>query len=665
MRSQDAIYRFGPYELWTRTREVYKNGIKLKVRPQPFQILQALVERAGDVVTREELRQRLWPAEIFVDFEHGLNTAIKELRGLLNDSASEPQYIETLPKLGYRILVPMEAVEPPVLAWGKEAVRSQRPASEGAPYTRGEEHPSPDRVGINSDQPLRREDGGTKPPPDRRRWAAPVAVATMMIVGVAVYGQWSRWRAQARAPSGRVMLAVLPFENLTGDASQDYFSDGLTEEMIGQLGRLDPQRLGVIARTSVMHYKHAPQSLQQIGRELGVQYVLEGSVRRDADKVRISAQLIQLKDQTHLWSRQYDRELGSLLTLQSEIARQTADEIQITFGTPKHTDVVVPSGSSPSLDSEAHDLYLKGLYFWNKRTVEGFQQAIQYFQNAIGTNPNYAQAYTGLANSYSLLTSYTEAPGERYMPKARAAALRALELEPSLAEAQTARALVVQNYDYDWETSEKEFRRAIALNPNYSTAHHWYAEHLMWMGRFEEAFEESEKARQLDPLSLIIAVDYADILYNARQYGRAIAQFHAIQEMDPNFPRVGILIGSYIEKGMFPEALALVKSPSARENLRWYWALQAYVHGRAGQREEARGALRKLQDLSRREKIQPTVFVRAYLGVGDKERALTYLEKAYAERYSEATTLKVDPMYDSLRGDRRFQELLRRVGLTQ
>src|SRR5215470_6113420 len=655
MRSQDAIYRFGPYELRTRTREVYKNGIKLKVRPQPFQILQALVERAGDVVTREELRHRLWPAETFVDFEHGLNTAIKELRGLLNDSASEPQYIETLPKLGYRILVPVEAVDP---ARGKEAVRPKRPASEGPPYTTGEEHRSEYR-------PLQQGDGGLKPPLHRRRWAVAVAAAAMIIVGVAVYVQWSRWRAPARASSGRVMLAVLPFENLTGDASQDYFSDGLTEEMIGQLGRLDPQRLGVIARTSVMHYKHVPQSLQQIGRELGVQYVLEGSVRRDADKARISAQLIQLKDQTHLWSREYDRELGSLLTLQREIAREAADEIQITFGTPKHTAVAVPTGASPALDSQAHDLYLKGLYFWNKRTVEGFQQAIHYFKNAIDIDPNYAQAYTGLANSYSLLTGYAEAPGERYMTKARTAALRALELEPSLAEAHTALALVVQNYDYDWETSEKEFRRAIELNPNYSTAHHWYAEHLMWMGRFDEAFQESEKARQLDPLSLIIAVDYADILYNARQYDRAIAQLRAVHEMDPNFPRVGILIGSYIEKGMFPEALAVVKSPSARENLRWYWALQAYVHGRAGQREEARGALRKLEDLSRREKIQPTVFVRAYLGVGDNERALSCLEKAYAERYSEATTLKVDPMYDSLRGDPRFQELLRRVGLAQ
>src|SRR5215470_5874802 len=222
MRSQDAIYRFGPYELRTRTREVYKNGIKLKVRPQPFQILQALVERAGDVMTREELRQRLWPAETFVDFEHGLNTAIKELRGLLNDSASEPRYIETLPKLGYRILVPIEAVEPALPAPGKEAVSLQRRASEGVLYTTGEERRS-------EDQPLQQEDPAIRPPQHRRRWAVPVAVAAMMIVGVAVYVQWSRWRAQARAPSARVMLAVLPFENLTGDAGQDYFSDGLTE----------------------------------------------------------------------------------------------------------------------------------------------------------------------------------------------------------------------------------------------------------------------------------------------------------------------------------------------------------------------------------------------------------------------------------------------------
>lgn len=249
------------------------------------------------------------------------------------------------------------------------------------------------------------------------------------------------------------------------------------------------------------------------------------------------------------------------------------------------------------------------------------------------------------------------------MPKARAAALRALELGPKLAEAHTALALVVQNYDYDWQTAEKEFRRAIELNPNYSTAHHWYAEHLMWMGHFDEAFQESEKARQLDPLSLIIAVDYGDILYNSRQYDRAIAQFRSVLEMDPSFPRAGLVFSPYVEKGMFAEALAVAgPQPKTPEDLIWYWAVRAYVFGRAGQRQEARRALRRLEELTQRQVTVPRIFVLAYLGVGDRSRVVAYLEKAYSERYSELTTLKVDPMYDPLRSDPRFTDLLRRVG---
>ena len=676
MPLQDAIYRFGPYELRTRTHEVYKNGEKLKLRPQAFQILHALVERSGDVVTREELRRRLWPAETFVDFEHGLNTAIKELRGLLNDSASEPRYIETLPKLGYRIIAPVTAVEAVFRAPFGDAVDAKSRAAE---IEEPQGRQFPDHVGINSHRPLQRQEekhrskdrqlqehGGVPPPLHQWRWGIAAAVGVIVIVGVAIYVQWSRSRARVQAPSTRAMLAVLPFENLTGDAGQEYFSDGLTEEMIGQLGRLDSQRLGVIARTSVMHYKHTQDPLSQIGRELGVQYVLEGSVRRDSDKVRISAQLIQVRDQTHIWSRQYDRELGSLLTLQGEIAREAAGEIQIALGTPQSMQVALQNPSASTANSEAHDLYLKGLYFWNKRTVENFEQAVEYFRRATDRDPNYAPAYSGLADSYSLLTGYAMLPGNKYMPRARAAALRALELDQNLAEAHTALALVVQNYDYDWQTSEKEFRWAIELNPNYVTAHHWYAEHLMWMGRFDEALQESEKARQLDPLSLIIAADYGDILYNARQYDQAIAQLRAVREMDPNFPRATIILGPYIQKGMFKEALALVKpAPPSSPVEPWYLAAMASIYGRAGQRDEALRVLKRLEELNLREPLPLTVLVSAYLSVGDQERALTYLEKEYAERCNALTTLKVDPEYDPLRSDPRFQALLRRMNFPQ
>jgi len=460
------------------------------------------------------------------------------------------------------------------------------------------------------------------------------------------------------------MLAVLPFENLTGDAGQEYFSDGLTEEMITQLGRLDPQHLGVIARTSVMHYKHSQEQLDRIGAQLGVQYVLEGSVRRDSGNVRITAQLIQTKDQTHVWAQEYDRELKDLLVLQGEIAREISDEIQVALGEHKRITPIEQASLSPQ-GLEAYDLYLRGRYFWNKRTTEGFQRAIGYFQQAIAQNPNYAPAYAGLADSYTLLNVYSLAPQTEFMPKARAAALKALELDERLAEAHTSLALITENYDWDWQTAEKEFRRAIELNPNYATAHHWYAEYLTWLGRFDDALRESERARQLDPLSLIIAADNGAILYFSRQYDRAIEQFHTVLEMEPGFPRAHLVLYAYVEKGMYAEAVADIEKRGEPDDTPWKWSALAYVYGRSGQPVQARHALEKLEQLYRRQPMDPAAILSAYVGMGKNDQAFAWLEKAYAQHSSGLTSLKVDPGYDPLRNDPRFQDLLRRVGLAQ
>jgi len=639
----DATYRFGPYELRTRSREVYKNGKKLKLRGQPFQILRALVDRPGDVVTRQELQRLLWPVETFVDFEHGLNTAIKELRGALNDSASEPQYIETLPKLGYRILAPVES-SLTIPQKNVEALEISA-ATESA------------GVASGSANGLRGVIG-------RRRWPIAVAAGVVILAGLAATVQWLRSRSRLPAPGARAMLAVLPFENLTGDASQDYFADGLTEEMITQLGHLDPQHLGVIARTSVMHYKHGQQSLQQIGRELGVQYVLEGSMRREGDKARISAQLIQLTDQTHLWSREYDRELGGLLAVQGEIAREAADEIQFTLGAPKRIEALAHDRSIAAPNPEAYDLYLRGLYFWNKRTVPGFQQAIDYFQRAIAKDSKYARAYAGLAYSYALIGVYSTAPQTEFMPRARAAALKALEIDDSQAEAHTALALIVQNYDWDWQTSEREYQRAIKLDPNYATAHQWYAEHLAWLGRFDEAFGESERARQLDPLSLIIATDHAEILYLSRQYDRAIEELRAVREIEPAFPRAGMIVSAFVEKGLYAEALEdIEKQRHAFGDGPWRWEALAYAYGRSGRQEQARNAVRELEQLSRHQPIDPASIAWAYLCAGERDKAFAWLQKAYIQHSNALHTLKVEPGFDSVRSDPRFQDLLRRVSL--
>lgn len=644
MPSENLRYRFGPYELRTRTRELYKQGTKLKLRPQPYRVLKVLLERAGDVVSREELHDLLWPAETFVDFEQGLNTSIKVLRAVLSDSAGEPRYIETLPKLGYRIIVSVDVdVEEPT------------PLRDSAALARAAAVESP---------------VDPKNPPDfaphalsLRRWPVFVGISVVLITAALTgYFQWARSRSAPPPAGGRTMLAVLPFDNLTGDPSQDYFSDGLTEEMIAQLGRLDPQHLGVIARTSVMHYKNTSEQLEQIGRDLGVQYVLEGSVRRDSDKVRISAQLIQVKDQSHVWARQYDRELNNLLTLEGEIAREIAGGIQLTLGNANHIDSARYQVSLSPNSYEAYDLYLRGLYFWNKRTAPDFERAIEYFQHATEKDPNYAQAYTGLADSYVLMAGYSDVPPKEFMPKARAAALRAVELDDTLAEAHVSLAVIAQDYDWDWPTVEKEYRRAIELNPNYPTAHQWYAESLALQGRFDEAFVEIERARQLDPLSLIIGSDYAVILYFSRQYDRAIEQFRSVLDREPRFPRAHMVAYAYVEKGMYAEALADIQNwrrlGDGPQSM-----LLAYVSGRAGQQAEARQALRDLQ-LKPGEKSYAFSIAVAYLGIGDNEKAIKWLQKSYTER-TITIALRVDPSFDPLRSDPRFQQLMRGMGLAK
>lgn len=645
MEPSSPIFRFGPYESRPRTRELLKNGSRMKIRPQPLQILNLLLSRAGDVVTREELRQELWTADTFVDFERGLNSSVMELRAVLGESAAKGRYIETLVKIGYRFIAPVEVVggpadavpAPPELV----ATASPDPESDiGAP-----QNPA---LHVKSDNHF-------------WRWGIGLTAA-LALLAVLAYVQFSRTRDRHQVAPGKIMLAVLPFENLTGDAGQDYFSDGLTEEMIAQLGRLDPNRITVIARASVMHYKNTPVQLPQIAQDLGVQYVLEGSVRRDADRVRINTQLIQVKDQVPLWSRQYDRELGNLLTLQGEIAYGVGDQIQQILGDGHNAGTPPAAFAAPTNSYEAYDLYLKGRYFWNKRNPQSFRQAAEYFQLAIDKDPNYARAYAGLADTFALMSSYGYAPPTEFVPKARSAALKALQIDESLAEAHASLAVIAQNYDWDWPTAEREYRRAIELDPGYATAHQWYAECLGFQGRFDEAFAESERARKLDPLSLIISADYGALLYFSRQYDRSIEEFRRVLEMEPNFPRAYIVIFPLVEKGLFAEALADVEKWKRVVDSPWPSAVEVYVYARSGQMAEAERRLHELQHPNRREFQDPAAMLMAHVGMDNKDETFRWLQKCYDAR-SPLTTLKVDPMYDALRPDPRFQKFLHAVHL--
>ena len=627
------LYRFGEFGLDAQGRVLRRGAEAIPLTPKAFDVLLVLIRNAGRTVTKEELLKAVWP-DSFVE-ESNLTQTIFMVRRALEET-TERRYILNVQGQGYRFLVPVTEV---TRGGPKKEVPVALPSSSDGSEIRSPSHLQGSRA-----------------------WrSAVIALAAVGFVLIAGFSIWL-WRSRKvpTEPPGRIMLAVLPFQNLTGDAAQEYVSDGLTEEMLTQLGNLNPQRLGVIARTSVMHYKDARTPLDQIGRELNVQYVLEGSVRRESERVRITAQLIHVKDQTHVWAREYDREWKDLLPLEGEVAHEIAQEIQLTFDGHKQTgrEAVVPESF------EAYDLYLKGLYFFNKRTPADLQEAIQYFQQATAKDPSYARAYAGLAKGYAILSAYSS-HGAEFMSKARAAALKALEIDESSSEAHTALALIVQNHDWDWQLSEKEFRRAIELNPNDATAHHWYAEHLMWRGRFDEALEQSERAQQLDPLSLIIAADNGAILYFSRNYDAAIEKWRSVQDMDPGFLRAHLIVGAYVEKGMFVEALA------AHEQLRpaildaAYWSWRAYIHGRARQIPEARQAIHELLEIEKSRPVDPTAMAQAFAGVGDKEEALAWLEKAYAQRSNELTSLKVNPAYDTLRGDPRFHNLLLRVGLEQ
>src|SRR5215468_10517573 len=387
------------FELDLKTRQLLRFGQVVKLERIPLEVLILLVEKQGAIVERDEIVAKVWGGS-FLDTDNAINGAIRKIRQVLKDNAEEPKYIQTITSKGYRFVADVREAEPRL---PRSAETLEKPPQQSV------------RLTIN-------------------RWTLIAAILVVCLIFAGIYAAYSRWGERRNPVQGKLMLAVLPFENLTGDPSQDYFSDGLTEEMIGHLGNLDPDHLGIIARTSVMRYKNNKDGLSRIGRELGVDYALEGSVRRESGKVRIAAQLILMKDQTHLWARQYDRDLSSLLTLENEIANEVAQEIRLTLAESRGSRQEEASQTLSPEEYAAYDSYLRGRYFWNKRTAEGFQRAIKHFEEAIVKNPNYARAYVGLADTYALISGYDLAPKNETIPLAREAAAKALALDDGLAE---------------------------------------------------------------------------------------------------------------------------------------------------------------------------------------------------------------------------------------
>jgi TolB-like protein/tetratricopeptide (TPR) repeat protein len=460
----------------------------------------------------------------------------------------------------------------------------------------------------------------------------------------------------------RVMLAVLPFENLSGHDEQEYFSDGLTDEMIAQLGRLNPLRLGVIARTSAMRYKHANKSIDVIGRELGVSYVLEGSVRRSGNRVRVTAQLIHVSDQTHLWAQTFDRDVGDVLMLQSEVARLIANEIRIQL-TPQEQ---VRLARQPGVDPGTYEAYLRGRYFWNRRTKESLEKSVRYFQQAIDSDPGYAPAYAGLADAHLTQLDYNYLPPRDAFALAKTALLDALRLDDTLAEPHTSLGHL-RLHEFNWRAAQQAFEHAVALNPGYGTAHYYHGNLLAAFGRFDDAVAAAQRSLEIDPLSPNTRVNRLFTLYLARRYDEALHQVHETIEIDPSYVGVHYYLGLIYERlGRYNDAIAAFKtvSPIARTGPTTLAAL-GYVYAVAGQRQDALEILQRLTHWSQYEYVSSYDLALLHLALGDRDRAFALFAQAYEDHSSFLPFLNVDARLDGVRSDPQFIDLVRRMNFPQ
>lgn len=655
--THETLHLGRDFELVPRIFELRRGRRVLKLERVPMEILLLLVRERARVVGRQEIAEAVWGKDTALDTDNSINGAIRKIRQVLKDDPEQPRFIQTVTGRGYRFIAPVTAGEP---VNGNQGAPAEVAAATGVaelPEAPSAPEP-PEPAAILAAESGGLPEPGTRRP--RRRLLFP-AIAAAVLIAVAGGLLWWRHAARPAPAPGTIRLAVLPFRNLTGDPSQEYFSDGFTEEMINQMGGLDPEHLAVIARTSVMAYKNKDTPLRRIAQDLGVQYVLEGSVRRDADRVRITAQLIQTRDQTHVWAHEFDRSAEATLAIQAEIAREIADGIQLALNRRTAQRTAERAELSPQ-EYAAWDAYLKGRYLWRLRSEQGLRDSVSWFREAIAKDPQYARAYAGLADSWAILSSYGYVRSDIYMPQARDAALHALELDQSSAEAHTSLALVAQNYEWDWQTAEREYRRAIQLNGNYATAHHWFAECLAYEGRFDEALAESERARQLDPLSTTIAADNGAIYFYARQYDRAVARFQSVLDVDPANGRAHLIIDALVQQGRYPEALQLTQNWQAADSP-WVWAKRAYIYGRSGDMAHARQMFAKIEKANRGAELDPAALLAtAYAGLGDREKWLAVLADAVHRRSNLPTTFKVDPMFDPLRGDARFVAMLRAAG---
>ena len=636
-----SFYEFGSFRIDRRERLLLHDGAPVPLPPKVYDTLLALVTRSGHIVEKEELMRAVWP-DTFVE-DANLTVNISALRKVLGEGESEHHYIETVPRRGYRFVSPV--IE----------VRNDSPDS----YE--EANPKPHL--ILEDE--RKVDATKEESADltfvqarSRGWVWPlIGVFVLVGLGVIAYYAWVR-----RAERGLKVrsIAVLPFKPLVADNRDEPLEMGMCDALITRLSGL--HQLIVRPTSSVVHYNKPGQDSLTAGRELGVDALLDGFVQKSGDKVRVTAQLLRVSDGKHLWSAQFNENFTDIFAVEDSISKQMVEALLLNLTGEEQRRVT----KHYTENIEAYELYLRGRYFQDKRTPEGLNKSIDYFQLATGKDPGYALAFAGLADSYVGLAVRVDMPPKDSYRQAKTAAIQALEIDDTLAEAHASLGNVQYWYDWDWSAAETEFKRAVELGPNYPTAHQLYASYLIVMGRHPEALAEIKQAHSLDPLSLPINVNVARILYFSREYDEAIEQCRKTLEIDPNFGGAHLFLGRlYKEKRMYQEALTeLEKARRLLAGSAEVLALIGYTYAVSGSRVEAQNVLVELQGLSKQRYVSPYHLAMVYAGLGEQNQALDLLDKACAEREGRMTILKFAPEFDSLRSDPRYADLVRRIGLT-
>jgi TolB-like protein/DNA-binding winged helix-turn-helix (wHTH) protein/Tfp pilus assembly protein PilF len=635
---------FGPYALDLRSGELRKFGTRVKMGEQTFQILRLLLEAQGELVSREELRAKLWADDTFVDFDHGLNSAIQRVRDCLSDSAETTRWVETVPRRGYRFVGQVE--------WSERAI-----ANGGTHETSQAET----AVGVEAPaaEPLTSRFAARVALRYGLTFLATASVAVMLLL--AFQRGLLRQLPWGAAGVPRIKsLAVLPLHNLSDDTEQEYFSDGMTDELITELAKV--RTLRVISHSSVQRYKETKRPLSEIARELGVDAVVEGTVMRAGDRVRITAQLIDGRSDQHLWAQSYERDLRDVLGLQNEVARQIATAVGINLATGWQA---VPA-IHRNVDADAHEAYLRGVFYWNRWDCDGFKKGLEYFQQSVDKDSHFAPAYVGLAQSYFTLADFGCWPQDDALPKSKAAAMRALELDHDLGAAHVWLGNHAFYFERDWPRAEREFTQAIEQDPNYLPAHVAYAAFLVCMGRPEQGFVEMRRARELDPTSLTTNMSATYLLYLTRQFDQAIDQGRKTIELYPDLPAAYVwLAPSYEMKGMndqaidahlksertwgaTPEELSTIRNAYEKHGMRGYWNYELAAAKTRGEDKAPDKACWMAQ---------------IYAHLGMKERTLEYLNRALQSHCSDVATFNVDPLYDGMREDPAFRELIVRLRL--